>query len=204
MRPLDTSSRHEWMNARVEAYVDGDLSASEGATFEQVLAESPHWQAQVRYARRIHEELHTLPHPVCPPQVTDAVLAETRRRAQGTPRVRWKTRWWRRLDMEWQAGWKPALATLTLVLLIVASALLSTSDTPAHLFRQQSTLPHAYTQTEIQQAETKAKWALAYIAQVSERTGSTVEETVLEENVAAPMRRALRPLADVDAPPTNP
>lgn len=196
------------MDARVEAYVDGDLPPPERATFEQVLDESPHWQAQVRHARRIRDELHTFATPSCPPQVTDAVLTETRRRANGASStdasMGWWTWLWRELDIELQAGWKPALAFATLLLIIVTSSLLTDPQQSAGLVQQQSGGAQHYTSAEIQQAETKAKWAIAYIAQVSQKTGSTVEETVLEENVARPMRRALRPFAKDDIPPNNP
>lgn len=202
MKTRNSAPRHGWMDAHIEAYVDGDLPADEHAAFEQVLASSPHWQAQVSHARRIHDALHALPELTCPPQVTDAVLNETRRRANGSPRTRWWMRLQQLLDAELHTGWKPALAGLALVLVVVASSLVG--DPQSWFDGAGPEAGGQYTQTEIQQAESEAKWALAYVAQVSQQTGTTVEQEVLEENVAAPMRRALRPLASSDTDANNP
>lgn len=203
MKPHNTTPQHEWMDDRVEAYIDGDLSADERARFERVLDEQPHWQVQVSYARRIRNELHSMPQPTCPPQVTDAVMSQTRQRANGhaTETESWWNWVWRELDIEMQTGWKPALAFATLLLIIVTSSLLTDPQSTAGLFDQPATVSQQYSASEIQQAESKAKWAIAYIAQVSRTTGSTVENAVLKENVAAPMRRALHPLADIHGHP---
>lgn len=195
MKMHEASPRHEWMHARVEAYVDGDLPTAECDAFEHLLDASPYWQTQVQHARRIRDALHALPELACPPQVTDAVLGETRRRTHDLPHTNGWTRIQRALSLEGLTGWKPALAGLTLVLVVVASLF--------SLDREQVPLTNDYTSSEIEQAEAEAKWALAYVAQVSQQTGSTVEETVFEENVAVPMRRALRPLSNVDTAPTH-
>lgn len=203
MKPRDTSSQDEWMDVRVEAYVDGDLPDAEREAFEHVLADNPHWQAQVHHARRIRDALHEFPNLACPPQVTDAVLSETRRRSNGA-QPRKDSGWmalWRGLGAELRTGWKPAVVGLTLVLVVVASVLLGNPQRWFAPAEQPAALADRYTQDEIEQAETEAKWALSYVAQVSQKTGSTVEESILEENVAAPMRRALRPLSDADAIP---
>lgn len=205
MKLHNNSSQHEWMDARVEAYIDGDLPSDEEARFERILDEHPRWSTQVHYARRIRDELHHLPHPTCPPQVTDAVLSQTRQRANGQPAQteNWWNWFWRELDIEMQTGWKPALAFATLLLVVVTSSLLTDPQSSAGLIDHPTPAPQQYSAAEIQQAETKAKWAIAYIAQVSKTTGSTVERAVLEENVAAPMRRALRPLSDYDPPASS-
>lgn len=202
MKPHNRSPQHEWMDDRVEAYVDGELSADERARFERILDEHPHWQAQVNYARRIRDELHRMPRPTCPPQVTDAVMSQARQRANGqaTQTESWWNWIWRELDIEMQTGWKPALAFATLLLIVVTSSLLSDPQSTAGLFDQPA-VSQQYSTTEIQRAESQAKWAIAYIAQVGQSTGSTVERTVLEESVAAPIRRALRPLSDNDRQP---
>jgi site-specific recombinase len=102
-------------------------------------------------------------------------------------------------------GWKPALAFATLLLVVVTSSLLTDPQNPAGLFDQPVNSSQSYSAAEVQAAETQAKWAIAYIAKVSQETGSTVENEVLEENLTAPMRRALRPLAtaDRDSNPTQ-
>ena len=72
MRPPD--SLHDWMDARVEAYLDDALPADEKARFEQGLAAAD-WNAELFLARQIRDGLRTLPEPECPPHVTEAVMA---------------------------------------------------------------------------------------------------------------------------------
>jgi anti-sigma factor RsiW len=194
------------MDDRVEAYVDGDLSADERARFEGILDEQPHWQAQVSHAKRIRDALHRMPQPTCPPQVTDAVMSRARRRSNGqaTTAEHWWNWIWRELDIEMQTGWKPALAFATLLMIIVTSSLLTDPQSTAGLL-DQPTVSQQYSPTEIQRAESQAKWAIAYIAQVGQTTGSTMERAIFEEHMAAPIRRALRPLSDSNGPtqPSN-
>lgn len=194
------------MDARVEAYVDGALPADEHDRFEAMLDAHPEWQKQVHYAERIRTELHAFPRASCPPQVTDAVFEHSRRRTNGAPSTENWWNWvWRELEIEMHTGWKPALAFATLLLVVVTSSLLTDPQNPAGLFDQPVNSSQSYSAAEVQAAETQAKWAIAYIAKVSQETGSTVENEVLEENLTAPMRRALRPLAtaDRDSNPTQ-
>jgi len=206
MKQPNHSIEYAWMDERVEAYVDGDLPADERERFEAMLEAHPEWEKQVQYARRIQTELHTLPHASCPPQVLDAVFERTRQRTNGASATESWWNWvWRELDIEMHTGWKPALAFAMLLLVVVTSSLLTDPQNPAGLFDQPVTSSQQYSAAEIQAAETQAKWAIAYIAKVSQETGSTVENKVLEENLTAPVRRALRPLAaaDRDSNPTQ-
>lgn len=199
MKQHNHSIDHAWMDERVEAYVDGALPADERDRFESMLDAHPEWEKQVQYAKRIQTELHTLPHASCPPQVLDAVFEHTRQASNPAPSTESWWNWvWRELDIEMHTGWKPALAFATLLFVVVTSSLLTDPQNPAGLFDQPVTSTQQYSAAEIQAAETQAKWAIAYIAKVGQKTGSTVEHDVLQDNLTAPMRRALRPLAAAD------
>ena len=65
---------HDWMDARVEVYLDEALPAGEQARFEHALAADADWEAELFLARQIRDGLHALPQPVCPPRVTDAAI----------------------------------------------------------------------------------------------------------------------------------
>ena len=62
---------HDWMDARVEVYLDEALPADEQARFEHALAADADWEAELFLARQIRDGLHVLPQPVCPPRVAD-------------------------------------------------------------------------------------------------------------------------------------
>lgn len=63
-----------WMNDRVEAYVDGTLSAPARARFEARLRVDPCWQEQVERARSIRDALQARCPPPPPSDLTDALL----------------------------------------------------------------------------------------------------------------------------------
>ena len=58
MKQLDASSRDQWMDARVESYVDGDLSGEEQMQFERILEEDDYWKTQIQQARRIQDTIY--------------------------------------------------------------------------------------------------------------------------------------------------
>ncbi|MFQ5572008.1 MAG: anti-sigma factor family protein, partial [Rhodothermales bacterium] len=114
MRLPDPS--YDWMDARVETYLDGGLPAEEHEAFEQALADDADWEAELFLARQIRIGLRTLPQPTCPPHVTEAVLAQVRGEAQ----VSWKDRFHAWMEQQWTALWQPALAMTFLLLLVVS------------------------------------------------------------------------------------
>lgn len=69
--PLDA-----WMDARVEAYIDDDLSPSERARFEARLRADPYWQEQVSRARSIRTTLRSTSAPSPPTDLTDTILRD--------------------------------------------------------------------------------------------------------------------------------
>ncbi len=186
MKYPDASRLHNWMDDRVEAYVDGDLPADERTTFEQVLNEHPQWMHEVRQAERIHHELNDFPALACPPQVTQAVLERTRFADQPPG---WSDVWsqfWTQIDELTRFGWKPAMAMASLVMIVAAAVLFSPAPSTVG--------GTSYTTAEVERAEAQAKWALAYIAQVGDETQHTLRREVFQEQITRPTRRALRPL----------
>ncbi|WP_022836564.1 zf-HC2 domain-containing protein [Salisaeta longa] len=80
------------MDARVEAYVDDELSDAERARFEAIAAHDSTWRREIQQARQIRSALHHTDLPSCPPAVTEAVLERTVRRHEApAPMV-----WWRK------------------------------------------------------------------------------------------------------------
>ena len=165
------------MDARVEAYLDEALPADEQARFEQALTADAGWEAELFLARQIRDGLHALPQPMCPPHVTDAVLAQVRRQAQQS----WIDRLEAWLHQQWLSLWQPALAMAVLLLLVVSAALVG---------RPQQQQP-AYAEAEVQRAMQEVQWALAYLSEVGRQTGKTVREDVIAEHVVGTVQGAL-------------
>ena len=178
----------DWMDDRVEAYLDGALPPDEHIAFERQLRADAAWQAELRLARQVRRSLRGLPQPSCPPQVTQAVLAEAQHRRRAAQAARWDT-WLERFRQQF---WQPALAMGVLVLLVMTATLLGRPPAPQH-------------DPEVAQALADVQWTLAYLSEVGRQTGEAVREEVLEEHVVTPVQRAIGPLFQEtsDAQPTE-
>lgn len=211
----------DWMDARVEAYVDEVLPPKERAAFEERLRKTPRCQRAVRRARRLERELRALPQPdACPPEVTQAVLDRTVRNQSprrenanersaprrqprrpdrhATPRARRRAP-----STGGPATWQPALA---LALLLAGAAAVALLGRPVEAPPQ--TRAASYSHAEVQRAEAQAEWALALVAQVTRETGETVREDVLAARLGTrltvPVREAIAtPALDHLPPPSR-
>jgi anti-sigma factor RsiW len=168
-----------WVEERIEAYVDNQLTPDEKVLFERVLIQGPGCE-EVEVAYRIRNGLRNLPAPSCPPHITEAVLLHARREAK-RPSL-----WWTEPDV-WHRWWdgalKPAMAMGMLALLVISAALI---ERP----RQEA----AITSSEVQQALAEAKWALGLVSRTGVQTGSSVRD-----NVVQPIRQALESAPDAAA-----
>lgn len=175
MKASDTL--HDWMDARVEAYLDGALSVGEEARFEQGLAVDADWDAELFLARQIRDGLRALPDPVCPPHVTEAVLAQVRREA----RTSWIEQFHAWMQQQFTALWQPALAMTVVLLLVVSASLIGRPAPPAP----------TYADAEVEQALAEVKMALGYLSEVSRQTGKVVRDDVIAERVVGNVQHAL-------------
>ncbi|NBC17626.1 MAG: hypothetical protein GVY18_09970 [Bacteroidetes bacterium] len=181
--PTPTS---DWIDDRIDAYLDGDLPEDERAAVEQHLAVHPDAKAEVTLARRVRDGLRALPEPTCPDRVTRTVLAEVHRR-QRADRFQRLRAW---IERQWLQFWQPALAMSVLLLLIATALLVGQPPQPS---------PNAVADAEVQHALDEVRWTLAYLSDVSQQAGASVRDEVLERRVVAPMHRAVHPLVP-DAP----
>lgn len=173
----------DWMDARVEAYVDGALSPDEETIFEARLQAAPRWKQAVRRARRVRSGLRGLPQPVCPPEVTQAALREACASDAPPRNDRAARPLAPRRASDTQRARQASLALVFLLLLAAGGALLGR---PAP-----TDAPSSFTHAEVQQATAQAEWTLAFLAHVARQTGTTVQEDVLEARVAAPVQEAV-------------
>lgn len=176
MKPSNPSFR-DWMDAHVEAYLDGDLAVDERADFEHGLAAGSDWEAELFLAGQIRDGLRALPRPACPPRVTEAVLAQVRREVHAT----WKDQFRNRLQQQLGALWQPALAMTVLLLLVVSAALIGRPAQPQDTFAE----------AQVQQALVEVQWALGYLSEVSRETGKVVRDEVIADRVVSPVQQAL-------------
>lgn len=180
MKQRDNKAFQEWMDERIEAYLDGALPAEEQEVFENVLASDPVWREEVQLASRISAGLHALPEPQCPPYVTRAILARTRRNA----RQSYAARILQKVREAGAAAWRPALSMMVLLTVVVGSVILDRSRSVQ------------YATPEVKQAAEDVRWALAFVSDVSRQAGISIREEVFRERVIAPIQSAVGSVID--------
>ena len=196
----------DWMDDRVEAYVDGTLPTDEAARFEAALETAPHWKMQVRHAKRIRTTLAERTLPSCPPECTEAILDQTVRAssqarasaedtsAQTPARPSWLDQVADALRVLTQPAYSTVLAAILVAALawIIADPIIdTTTETTAPTA---SHIEAPYTDEDVAQAQAEAEWALAYIADVSQDASTTAERE---------MERALSPFFNAPDGPSS-
>ena len=175
-----TRSRHEtlcqWVNENLEAYADGDLTPSDRALAESHFRQCAACVAGLKLAQRVTFSLRDLPILECPERVTAAVY----RRIEASPKRQVTKGFdWRRLLSP--VIWRPALTGVVTVLLVAMIAIVGGR-------RQVSP---AYSARDLARARVEARWALTFVNQVTQRTGTRMKNELLDPRVIRPVIRAV-------------
>jgi anti-sigma factor RsiW len=179
MNQFESQSPCEWMQERIDAYLDGDLSPVESSVADQHLARCPGCAEELQLARQVAGSLRALPAVPCPDSIPDAVRA----RIGAAGNAQWGVKPWP-WYYRWQEFFKrPAIVgVMTAVLFVVITGILGEKQQP----------PPEFTQAEIEQAEYDAKLALAYLGLYTDRAEETLRNDVLGERVFEPIMRAVK------------
>lgn len=179
MNQFESQSPCEWVQERIDAYLDGDLSPAETAIADLHLTRCAACADELQLARQVAGSLRALPAQICPDSIPEAV----RERIGAAGSAHWGVKPWP-WYYRWQEWFKrPAVVgVLTAVLFVVITAILGEQKKPEPL----------YTQAEIEAAELDAKIALAYLGRCTDRAGAALRNNVFEDGVVAPIMRAVR------------
>jgi anti-sigma factor RsiW len=153
----------QWADERLEPYLEGELSPADARALEGHLGSCARCRQEEASAREIAAELRGLPALDTPRRV----LRGVEEKAQGRGLFRWKG----------PLFWVPVSSGVAATLLIVVAAFLLR---PA----PKEPVPD---QAEVAAAVAEARFALAFVGQVSRRTGSTLREEQLKPWVLAPL-----------------
>lgn len=187
MKRPEAPSRDEWMDERVEAFVDGDLSRDEHATFVSILEDNPFWQTQVRQAEHIREGLHKLPEKPCPADVTKAIFEHTTRAPVHAPLP-----WWKDLLQQMVQAWRALMTAhrrpvvdyaVGLALVGMAAFFIinpldnGTSRTATNVSSTLNTAPiqAPYSKAEIDRATQRAVQAFDQLSAAGRKAATTVQ-----------------------------
>ncbi len=163
----------DWVQERLEPYLDTELPDNERSSLEVHLQICAACSAELETARKVQETLRTLPAQAAPEQITEAVYAHAR------ADLRTRRRVWLQ---GWTTGWRPVLGVAVAAILLIFTTIGLQDQEPTD----------TATPAEIARAERQAKWAIAYLSQVGHRTGLTVRDEVIGYRVVRPLRRSIQ------------
>ena len=169
------------VSARLEAFLDEDLDATEAAAIEAHLESCPICSAEQSLGEAVASGLRALPEFDAPPAVLSQVLSEAGadrfQKARTTPR--------RRPRRRFQAV---AALAAALVVAVFGAAFFLRSSTEVAV--PTASEPAADPAT-IARATEEARFALAQLARVSRSTGLKLRDDLLIDRVARPTARDL-------------
>lgn len=166
----------DWLDTRVEAFVDGTLPPDELLRFESALAAQPEMRDEIALARLIGEELPNLGSVRCPDHVVSGVMREVRRDI----RQSFTRRFVAALRQGIQPRLRPVLAMVLLLAVVVSSSLVRRTPAPAPV-----------ASAEVIRALDEVKWTLAVLSDAGRQTGRSVRSDVIEPHVVDPIERSL-------------
>ncbi len=166
----------QWADAKLEAWLDGDLDAVDGERFEKLLATDDWLQSESDRARMISDAFASMDDVRCPDDVTAQIMSHVRRD--------WVMQLPRRLKDGFgrmaAAGLRPALAMMLLLVVVISSTWINRN--PASPVGQEA---------EVAQALQDVKMALAVLADAGRTTGTTVSNEVIGPYVVRPMAKGM-------------
>lgn len=177
MTPTEEPRECTWVQGRLEAHLDGDLPAGEGAELDKHLRQCAVCTHALAQALQVQEALRALPLQVCPDRVTEAAWSRVRQDLRVTRRHRlqaWLSDWCLH-------PWRPALVAMAALVLTVATTL---------VIRHQESRAEV-SPAELARAELQVRWTLGYLAQLSRRTGLTVRDQVIRARVVEPLQKTM-------------
>ena len=163
MKLPDAHSEEEWVDERIEPYVDGELEPEEKQVMDMLLQQNPEYHKRVEAAKTLLLVLGDINIPECPPDITRQVSL------------------WVLLDAFQQSlarlyqsvlvpAWKPAMAVAVMVCAIWFAIQLNPTtgvDT--------GSLSQAQSEEEVDQALNEIKFALGYVSRAGREAGASVQ-----------------------------
>lgn len=160
------------MESRIDAYLDGELSAAEREAFLAEARADAALGGELELARRLQATFRALPRPEAPPDLAPSVLDRARRASD-------------RENRRPLARSRYLVSGLSAAAMIVIAILLVVPGRPPGI---DATM---YSDEDVAQALEDVQWALAFVSHMGERTGRIVRDEALVGRTIEPVRSAL-------------
>ena len=181
----------------LEGYIDGDLEAGQRQLMATHLASCASCSAEHRLALAVQTGLRQLPELDTPPDLLENVLRQTEEYPTGRAKLlSWRPRTLsrnltRRAPFRRDRSGRHRLAAAVLAAAVLAWGLLIETNRQPTVSRDPEPKAPTPSPTEIAQATEEARYALAYLARVSRRTGLDLKNDLLIDRLAKPTARGL-------------
>lgn len=186
--------------SRLEAFVDGELEASETERWERHLVSCESCRDRLELTRSVKRELGSLPAFDAPEHVLEAVLRaardETARADAGAA-----------TDRASRVGWWAALRPLPVaaaVATLLAAALWLVPRGVEEADPRSAAVSPATEAVVVERAAAEARWALAYVSTVSRRTGERIRDDLIGRRWIGSTARGLRAVSAEETTASEP
>ena len=184
MTESDPGATCAWVRDRIEAYLDGDLTANDVSKIASHLSGCDGCADELALATRLREDLRNLPRRRCPDKVVEAVLGHAEKGFRGKEGSRRPVGFSPRHRRFWYPA---AAAAAAAVIALVAGVWL--------LHRPQKRAPTP-SSDELARAEEQVKWTLGYIGVIGHRSAFAVRDDVIGPRVVCPLENVLDTIID--------
>ena len=185
--PHNESINCEWVQDRIDLYLDGEAGPDETVALEQHAAACTDCAAEIAFARLLTSELRSLPAHTAPAGIVERAEAAARAAAaSSSPSLGERVAAFLggRLARHFDTMMRPAMAAMVLVVVAVGVFVIS----------QRARVPtehNGYTEAEVAAAAQQARVAFAYVGHYAQRPVQVLRRDVMAERVVPRIERAM-------------
>jgi anti-sigma factor (TIGR02949 family) len=185
--PRNERTDCEWVEERIELYLDGEVAQDEASAIEQHADRCSACAAEIDLARSITSELRALPSHKAPADIVERAEAAARAAAaSSSPSLRERAvaslgAWVRG---HFEGMMRPAMAAMLIVVIAAGAFVISQRD-------RVPTAQGDYTDAEIAAAAQQARVAFAYVGRYSREPVTVLRGDVMADRVVPRMGQAM-------------
>jgi anti-sigma factor RsiW len=177
----------EWVQDRIDLYIDGDAGGDEALALEQHAAGCEDCTSEIDFARALKSELRALPAHTAPAGVVERAQAAARAAAaSSSPPLRERVAAFlgAQVARHFEGMLRPAMAAMIIVVVAAGVFVVSQRD-------RVPTAQNGYTDAEIAAAAQQARVAFAYVGRYTQRPVQVISNDVMEDRVVPRMQKAM-------------
>jgi hypothetical protein len=163
----------------IEKLLNHDMTRQERQDFRKHIHNCPDCRTEFERWQKIEKELSGFPRQKCPDEVLEKIYSNTIRSEQKN------IRWIRFRDFAGHAGWKWAGAAVAFGLILLFTIIHPIGD-------RNKIEEISYSQEEALKAREQAKWSLAYVAQIIQKSEKTAIDNALLIELPQTVRKAVK------------